>query len=310
VKDLRDRVAVITGAASGIGRSMASRFAAEGMKLVLADIESQPLLEAEQELKKQGVSVLAITTDVSKAESVEALRQKAVETFGFVHILCNNAGVNAPVGPVWERTTLDWKWVLGVNLWGVVHGIRTFLPGMIESGLQGHIVNTASRDGFLAGPLLGVYSASKYAVVSLSESLYFELAMMRSQIGVSLLCPGAVKTRVRWSERNRPGELDNGYNRAKTTVCEVDELEQGILPSQVADRVVEGIRSNQFYIFVTTPQDMAHIRTRSEWILAQRNPVFLESREERLKRIRLNSRNSSGNPNLSNPSTRQTAGDF
>jgi NAD(P)-dependent dehydrogenase (short-subunit alcohol dehydrogenase family) len=289
VKELRDRVAVITGAASGIGRSMASRFAAEGMKLVLADVESQALLEVEQELKNQGVSVLAVTTDVSKAESVEALRQKAVETFGPIHMLCNNAGVNAPVGPLWERTISDWKWVLGVNLWGVVHGIRAFLPGMIESGVQGHIVNTASRDGFLAGPLLGVYSVSKHAVVSLSESLYFELAMIRSRIGVSLLCPGVVKTRIRSSERNRPGELHNGDHGTNTDCRQVDELEQGILPSQVADRVVDGIRGNQFYIFVTKPEDMVDIRTRSEWILAQKNPATLESREERLKRIRLSS---------------------
>jgi len=284
MKELRGRVAVVTGAASGIGRAVAERFAAEGMKVVLADVESKALSAFECELRMQGFSALAVETDVSKWESVEALRQRVMDTFGTVHVLCNNAGVNSPEGLLWERTISDWQWVLGVNLWGVVHGIRAFLPAMLESGVEGHIVNTASRDGFVAGPLLGVYRASKHAVVSLSESLYFELAMKRSKIGVSILCPGVVQTRIRSSERNRPGHSPDG--KVGSLHSDDGTSRNGILPSEVAAHVVDALRANQFYIFVAKPEEMVHVKARSEWILEQRNPTFLETREERLKRLR------------------------
>jgi len=153
MKDFKDKVAVVTGAASGIGRAMAARFAAEGMKVVLADIEQQALVKAEDEMKAKGAAVLAVPTDVSKVADMEALAKKTIEAFGAVHVLCNNAGVAPPLGQSWERTVADWKWVLGVNLWGVIHGIRVFAPIMLGQDTEGHMVNTASIGGANLEPL-------------------------------------------------------------------------------------------------------------------------------------------------------------
>ncbi len=194
MKEFKGKVAVVTGAASGIGRAMAERFAAEGMKVVLADIEQEALAQAEAKMKAAGATVLAVRTDVSSASGVQALAGRTIDAFGAVHILCNNAGVPPVVGPSWELTEADWQWVLGVNLWGVLHGIRVFVPIMLGQDSEGHVVNTASMAGLLSLPWAATYDVAKHGVVTLSESLHGELAAVGSKLKVSVLCPGWVKT--------------------------------------------------------------------------------------------------------------------
>jgi NAD(P)-dependent dehydrogenase (short-subunit alcohol dehydrogenase family) len=176
MRDFRDRVAVVTGAVSGIGRALADRFAAEGMKVVLADIEEEALRLAEAEFREKGVDVLGVRTDVSKSEDLEKLAQQTLDAFGAVHIVCNNAGVAGAWGQAWANTLDDWNWIMGVNLWGVIHGVRTFLPITLKQGEEGHIVNTASLAGLMPGR--GIYGVTKQAVVALSESLYNDLKVM------------------------------------------------------------------------------------------------------------------------------------
>src|SRR3954453_6260602 len=203
------KVAVVTGGASGIGRALAETFAGEGMQIVLADVQPEPLARVERALRDRGARVLAVQTDVSQAADVEALAAKTLEAFGAVHVVCNNAGV-AVGKTTWEHTVADWEWVLGVNLWGVIHGIRTFVPIMLEQGTEGHIVNTASVAGLLASGFKPSYDVSKFGVVALSESLYRELEAIQAKVKVSVLCPGLVKTNIMASGRNRPGRLENG----------------------------------------------------------------------------------------------------
>jgi len=203
MRELKNKVAVITGAASGIGRGIANRCVKEGMKVVLADIEARALSRAEKQMKKSGATVISILTDVSKAEDVELLAQKTLDNFGEVHLLCNNAGVGVG-GLIWEYTLSDWKWVMNVNLWGVIHGIRTFVPIMLKQDNECHIVNTSSLAGILSGePFNGIYSITKHGVVVLSEILFRELREVNSKIKVSVLCPGFVKTRILESARNK-----------------------------------------------------------------------------------------------------------
>ena len=205
MKDFKGKVAVVTGAASGIGRGMAERFAAEGMHVVLADVEAPALEAAEKEMAAAGASVLAVRTDVSSAADVGALAERTIERFGKVHVLCNNAGVGGGAG-AWDTSIEDWQWVLGVNLWGVVHGVRSFVPLMIAGGEEAHIVNTASVAGLMPGAGGAGYTATKFAVVGYSEALYYELLMSGSaRIGVSVLCPAATATNIIDSDRNRPG---------------------------------------------------------------------------------------------------------
>src|SRR5438067_2268497 len=212
MKDLKGKVAVVTGGASGIGNGMATRFAEEGMKVVLADVEEGPLADAEKKLTDAGATVLAVPTDVSKGDQMDALAAKTFETFGTAHVVCNNAGV-ATGGPMWQLTEADWQWVLGVNLWGVIHGVRVFAGRLVEQG-EGHIVNTASIAGLTSAPLMGPYDVSKHGVVTLSETLASELALHGSPVKVSVLCPGWVNTRIHEADRNRPSELrqDNPEN--------------------------------------------------------------------------------------------------
>jgi NAD(P)-dependent dehydrogenase (short-subunit alcohol dehydrogenase family) len=277
MKEFRDRVAVITGAASGIGRGLAEHCVREGMKVVLADIDETALAQTERELKGAGADVVVVRTDVSRSGDVNALAQRTLDTFGAVHLLFNNAGVGAGT-TVWESTLEDWQWVMGVNLWGVIYGVRTFVPLMLKQGDECHIVNTASLAGLISGPALGVYKVTKHGVVSLSETLYCELAMTGSKIGVSVLCPAGVKTRIMDSERNRPVELQNASasESVHPAVAQTEELlrqltETGLSPSQVAVAVFDAIRDERFYI-LTHADSKPLMQKRMDDILQERNP--------------------------------------
>src|SRR5947209_15550290 len=208
MKAFQGKVAVVTGAASGIGRALAERCAQEGMKVVLADIEEPALMQTSRDLAAQGAQTLAVPTDVSQAGEVETLARKAFETYSAVHLLFNNAGVGGGKS-AWESTLADWEWVLGVNLWGVIHGIHFFVPRMLEQRSEGHIVNTASMAGLTYGPGQSVYKVSKHGVVSLSETLYYELALRGASLKVSVLCPGLVSTNILDAQRNRPARLQD-----------------------------------------------------------------------------------------------------
>jgi NAD(P)-dependent dehydrogenase (short-subunit alcohol dehydrogenase family) len=254
MKDFTGKVAVVTGGGSGIGFAMAERFGREGMKVVIADVEPKALDRARAVLEEKGIEAITVRTNVARAEEVEALAAAAYERFGAVHVLANNAGVSGDLGPAWEQPLASWEWVLGVNLWGIVHGIRAFVPRMLESGMHGHILNTASMSGFLPGPLQAPYNASKHAVVGISETLHHDLALRGARIRVSVLSPGYVKTRIVSSARNRPEDL--AVPKRETTPEEDAFLQsKGKLfatamdPADVAAAVVEGIRAHRFYIF-------------------------------------------------------------
>jgi len=276
MKDFRDRVAVVTGAASGIGRGLAERFAAEGMKIVLADVEEDALRQAEAEFREKGVDVLGVRTDVSQPEELEKLAQQTLDTFGAVHVVCNNAGVAGAWGPTWANTLDDWNWIIGVNLWGVIHGVRVFLPIMLEQGDEGHIVNTASLAGLMPGR--GIYGVTKQAVVALSESLYTDLKVADAKIGVSVLCPGWVNTNIIDAGRNRPADLartvdalpDPQREQIEKTVR--DLLKTGLQPAAVADQVFEAIRDDKLYV-ITHPEMDFIIRERFDNILSRTNPT-------------------------------------
>ena len=269
--DLQGKVAVITGGASGIGRAVADRAAAEGMKIVLGDIEEGPLKEAVGDLTSSGAEALGVVTDVADGASVEALRDQALDRFGAVHLVHNNAGIGLG-GPIWEVSEEDWRWILGVNLWGVIHGVRTFTPLLVEQG-EGHIVNTASIAGLIAAPFLGPYNATKQAVVAISETLFKDLQSVGAPIGVSVLCPGFVQTRIAESERNRPDWApDRDVEGAAALRGVVQNMvDGGIAPTAVADRVIDAVRANTFYI-LTHPELTGAITTRFDDIVQGRAP--------------------------------------
>ena len=252
MKELRDRVAVVTGAAGGIGRATARALAAEGMRVVVSDLEADGAEALAEELRASGAEALPVATDVSERDSLEELARRTWEAFGACHLLHNHAGVIV-LGPIEERTAQDWEWVLRVNLWGVIHGIQAFVPRMLamDGAEERHIVNTASVSGLLALPLVGVYATTKYAVVGLSESLRVELAP--KGIGVSVLCPGGVQTGILQAERNRPAALGGGRERARGTVRSIAgnaqaDAEDSMDPDEVAGAIVEGVRANDAFI--------------------------------------------------------------
>jgi NAD(P)-dependent dehydrogenase (short-subunit alcohol dehydrogenase family) len=276
----KDRVAVVTGAASGIGRGLADRFAAEGMRVVLADIEQGPLEQAERELRDAGHDVMAVRTDVAKAEAVEALAEKAYERYGAMHVLCNNAGVGGG-GWSWETPLKDWEWVVGVDFWSVVHGIRAFVPRMIKGGDEAHIVNTASVAGLMQGAGNASYTASKFAVVGITEALYYELmATQNTKIGVSVLCPGAVDTKIIDSMRNhpegRPEPPAEGTPEAIGLQFVRDALAAGMKPTELAGIVLDGIRQKRFYI-LPHPEHNGVITKRAKAIIDGTPPPALWS---------------------------------
>ena len=275
MKALKGKVAVITGGASGIGRAMAERFAEEGMRIVLADVEQQALNRAEQEMKQEGADVFAVRVDVSKEAEVAALAERSLEKFGAVHLLCNNAGVGI-TGRTWEISEADWQWVLGVNLWGVIYGIRHFVPHMLERGGDGHIVNVASMAGLGAGGGMTPYYVSKHGGVSLSECLHQEFMQLGATIGVSVLCPGWVNTNISESDRNRPsGRVDEESIDASAKMFR-DILrgtlkKTGLAPKAVAELVLQAVLEKKFYILPHQTWK-PYIRTRMENILEERTP--------------------------------------
>ncbi len=277
MKDFQGKIAVVTGAASGIGRALAEKCIQEGMKVVLADVEEHALNRAADELKDLGGGVLAVRTDVSSAEQVEALAQQAFAAYGAVHLLFNNAGVGAGT-TVWESSLADWQWVLGVNLWGIIHSIHYFVPRMLAQNEQGYIVYSASSVGVVAHAGLGVYRTSKHAAVSLTETLQLELAERGTNIKASVLCPEWVNTRILESERNRPDALQNNASDQQITPEMLtalqtlyQDIQRGLPPAQVATIVFEAIREEKFYIF-THPTTKLGAQVRMEDLINERQP--------------------------------------
>lgn len=275
MKEFKGKVAVITGAASGIGRGIAERCVIAGVKVVLADIDEVTLAKAETELKTLGGSVLSVRTDVSKRSDVELLARRTLDAFGQVDLLFNNAGVAAG-GPAWEATWNDWAWVIGVNLWGVIHGVKVFTPLMLAQNTECHIVNTSSTAGLIAGGGSAPYAVTKHAVVALSESLYLSLQQRNAPVKVSVLCPGLVRTNIADTERSRPAELRN------EPVARTPEMEAGLAafkaaievsmtPLQVAAVVFDAIQKEQFYI-LPHPEWIEAIQLRTDKLLRMENP--------------------------------------
>ncbi|WP_409329682.1 SDR family NAD(P)-dependent oxidoreductase [Trujillonella humicola] len=243
--DLAGRVAVVTGAASGLGRAMAERFAAEGMRVVLSDIDRPGLDAVAGQLAAAGAQVHAVPADVSAAGDVDHLAEESFARFGAVHLLCNNAGVVKSARP-WALTVDDWRWVLGVDLWSVVHGIRAFVPRMLAQGGRAHVVNTASMTGLLPMPRLAAYSTAKAGVVALSESLQHDLDAEGADIGVSVFCPGFVATRITDSARNRPASL--GDTAPATGPRTVSGVQPTLTAEEAAGQVLDAVRARRFWI--------------------------------------------------------------
>jgi len=275
LKDVSGKVAVVTGGASGIGRAMAEAFAAAGMKLVLADLDQTRVADTARELAASGAQVVPVRTDVSSPADVDALARRAIDAFGAVHVVCNNAGVAYGGLPTWESTIEDWSWIVGVNLMGVVHGVRTFTPILLEQG-EGHIVNTASIAGLITISGNALYAVTKHAVVALSETLFNELS--GRGVRVSVLCPGFINTPlIQTSERNAPQAVrrqhpdlfESADSRQMRAV-----LANAMPPAKVGEAVLTAIRDERFWI-LPSPELAPAIRQRCENLLAQRDPTPL-----------------------------------
>ncbi len=276
MKDFQNKVAVITGGASGLGLEIARLAAAKGMKLVISDIEERALKTAEQEFADQGVEVLAVRSNVALAEDVEQLAEKTIARFGAVHLLFNNAGV-ALSKTAWETTIADWEWVLGVNLWGVIHGVRVFTPIMLKQDSPSHIINTASVAGMLSTQGMAAYNVAKHGVVTLSETLFHDLKRRGATVDVSVLCPAWVSTGIWDSSRNRPEELQNEVEQKSADDIKLEEsarhaIQAGkVTAPMVAEIVFAAIEENRFYI-LTHPKIKKWIWLRFEDILQDRQP--------------------------------------
>ncbi len=271
-----DRVAVVTGGASGLGRAMAWRFAREGMKIVLADIEQTTLDTTLGEFQEAGHEAIAVQGDVSRAADVESLAEQTLAAFGAVHIVCNNAGV-APGGLVWEHTVKDWEWAMGPNVWGVIHGVRVFTPILLKQNTEAHIVNTASVAGLLSLPGMGLYCVTKHAVVTLTECLHHDLVENSDKVRCSVLCPAYVPTGIADSERNRPAHLRDDRPKSEQELRREEGLRRAvesgrITAEEVADAVFNAIRDKRFYI-LTHQRIKPAIETRMQDILLERLPT-------------------------------------
>lgn len=278
MQEFTGRVAVITGGAQGMGLAYANKAADEGMKVVIGDIDPEALAIAEAGIKAKGGQVVAQRLDVANPLAVQAFADKAFATFGNVHVLCNNAGVGGPGGrPTWELSLGDWEWVVGVNMWGVIHCVRAFLPRMLANGDEGHIVNTASQAAVNYGG--GVYGVTKFAVMAFSESLYFELAAAEAKVGVSVLCPGWVATNIADSDRHRPSDygLPLGGLAPADGTAEMREwgrfmLASGYPPEYIADVVFQGIKDRQFYLLPAQEYMHEGMKARHRSLETQTNP--------------------------------------
>lgn len=281
MNEFKGKVAVITGAGSGFGREFARIGASLGMKLVLADIQPDTLEETRVELERQGAQVVAQIVDVSDGARIEALAAATLEAFGAVHLLFNNAGIGT-AGLIWENTVRDWEWSLGVNLWGVIHGVRVFTPLMLaaakaDPGYRGHIVNTASMAGLLNQPNLGAYNVSKHAVVSLSETLFHDLSLVTDQLHCSVLCPYFVPTGIHQSHRNRPADLANDTPATQSQLIAQAMISKAVTSgkhtaAEIAEKTFDAIRSECFYI-VSHPDALDGVRQQAEDVVALRNPT-------------------------------------
>jgi NAD(P)-dependent dehydrogenase (short-subunit alcohol dehydrogenase family) len=289
METLKGRVAVVTGGASGIGRAMGERFGREGMKVVLADVEEPVLEQTVKELTADGVEVIGVVTDVADFDSVVALRDRALDEFGAVHVLCNNAGVGAGAsGQMWDHELNDWQWALGVNVWGVIHGIKAFVPGMIAGGDEGHVVNTSSGNGGIAPlPNTPIYALTKSSVVTLTESLYAQLRSVDARVSASVLFPGphVLRTGLFSSWRNRPAKYANPNppSRPPTTIESFEKAmkDAGVdlvyTPTEeVAGRVVDALLADQFWILPPSDRSDAQIKARSQSMLERANPTYLK----------------------------------
>ena len=285
ISDFKNKTAVLTGAGSGFGLECARIGARLGMNLVLVDVQQDALDKAAAEMQAAGTQVLARRVDVSSASQMEALAAEVQQRFGAPHFVFNNAGVGAG-GLIWENSVKDWEWVMGVNVMGVVHGVRLFTPMMLEAARkdpswQGHIVSTASMAGLLTPPNMGIYNVSKHAVVALSETLYQDLKLVTDQISASVLCPYFVSTGINDSQRNRPGELPAGKPTQSQIIQQAmtsKAVGSGkVTAADVAQKVFDAIAANQFYIF-SHPRALGNVQSRMESILQIKNPAdpFLE----------------------------------
>ncbi len=276
--DLENKTAVITGAASGIGLGLAVRFAKAGMNVVLADVEEPALADAVATVEATGAAALGLRVDVRRLDDVEGLLAAAIERFGRAHLVCNNAGIAGPFGKTsWELSASDWEWVIGVDLWGVINGVRVFAPHLVAHG-DGHIVNTASLAGLTTGTVVPAsYHTAKHGVVALSECLFGELAQRAPGVGVTVLCPGFVKTRINENTRNRPEDVapspfePESPRSVELRKALAEMTLGGLEPDQVADLVHDAVLSRQFYIH-TDPAAMPFIRARHEAIEAATDP--------------------------------------
>lgn len=290
MESLQGKVAVVTGGAGGIGRAMGERFAREGMAVVLADVEQGALNAAVDELRGQSLDVMGVVTDVADYASVEALRDAALSAHGAVHVVCNNAGIGAGAeGPIWQHELNDWRWAINVNLYGVIHGINAFVPVMVASGEEGHVVNTSSGNGGVS-PLRGTpqYAVTKAAVVALTECLYAQLEDAGSNVRASVLFPGPhmLRTGLFTSWRNRPASLAKERPRA-TPYPTVEEIEAQMRaagvephytePYEVADQVVAALHSGAFWILPASDHIDHQIQARSASMLARSNPEYLRA---------------------------------